>query len=66
IPFGKVDLIGHSLIVVVLLSIIGDSRREVSLVRYPWLLPVGYAAAIVLFLTLYYGGHALLFGTSIT
>jgi hypothetical protein len=66
IPFGKVDLIGHSLIVVVLLSIIGDSRREVSLVRYPWLLPVGYAAAIVLFISLYYGGHALLFGTSIT
>ncbi|HEX3439148.1 MAG TPA: hypothetical protein VHT93_02275 [Pseudolabrys sp.] len=66
IPFGKVDLIGHSLIVVVLLSIIGDSRREVSLVRYPWLLPVSYAAAIVLFLSLYYGGHALLYGTTLT
>jgi hypothetical protein len=66
IPFGKVDLIGHSLIVVVLLSIIGDNRREAGLVRYPWLLPVSYGAALVLFLTLYYGGHALLFGTSFT
>jgi hypothetical protein len=66
IPFGKVDLIGHTLIVVVLFAIIGDNRPKTSLVRYPWLLPVGYAAAVALFLSLYYGGHALLFGTSMT
>jgi hypothetical protein len=59
-------LIGHTLIVVVLLGVISDdARSEVSLVRRSWLVPAAYATALATFLTLYYAGHALLFGTSI-
>jgi hypothetical protein len=66
IQFGKIDLIGHSLIVVVLLAVIADSGGKTALVRYPWLAPVGYTAALASFLAVYYAGHALLFGSSIT
>ena len=63
--FGKVDLIGHTLIVVVLLAIIGENRGSRELVRYPYLLPVGYAASLALFLASYYVAHTALFGTPI-
>lgn len=66
ITFGKVDLIGHMLIVVVLFAVIGDNRGNRQLVRYPWLMPVGYVAALSLFMVSYYVAHALLFGTPIT
>jgi hypothetical protein len=64
--FGKVDLIGHTLIVVVLFAIVGDDRGRRDLVRYPYLLPVGYAAALALFMAFYYLSHTLLYGTPIT
>ena len=64
--FGKIDLIGHTLIVVVLLGIVADRREQSVLKRYFWLLPVGYVTALVLFLGMYYVAHSLLFGTSIT
>jgi hypothetical protein len=63
--FGKVDLIGHTLIVVVLLAIIADDRRVESKLRHTWLTPLGYASALAAFLSMYYVGHAFLFGTSI-
>jgi hypothetical protein len=63
--FGKIDLIGHTLIVVVLLAIIGDDRGNRALVRYPYLVPVGYAAALALFIASYYLAHTALFGTPI-
>jgi hypothetical protein len=63
--FGKIDLIGHSLIVVALVGIIADDGGKVARVRDSWLIPVGYAASLVLFLTAYYVGHAALFGTAI-
>jgi hypothetical protein len=64
--FGKVDLIGHTLIVVVLFAIIADNRATVTVPRHQWLIPIAYAASLAIFLLAYYGGHALLFGTSIT
>jgi hypothetical protein len=64
--FGKIDLIGHTLIVVVLLAIMADNGGKRALVRYPWLVPVGYATALSSILGLYYVVHALMFGTSIT
>ena len=64
--FGKIDLIGHSLIIVVLFAVIADNGGKTALARYPWLAPVGYSAALAGFLAVYYGGHALLFGTSST
>jgi len=66
LEFGKVDLIGHTLIVAALLAIIADKRVDKVLVRYPWLAPVGYASALGLFLSMYYVAHALIFGTSLT
>jgi len=63
--FGKIDLIGHSLIVVALFAIIADDAGETARLRNSWLLPVGYAAALAVFLASYYAGHAALFGTTI-
>ena len=64
--FGKVDLIGHTLIVVVLFAIIGDDRGLRDLGRYPYLLPVGYAASRAWFMPGYYLSHTVLYGTPIT
>ncbi len=67
VEFGKIDLIGHTLIVVVLFGIIADNpHREAKLVRYPWLVPAAYAGALALFLGAYYVMHAALYGTSLT
>lgn len=64
--FGRTDLVGHTLIVVVLLAIIADGGGKAALVRFPWLVPFGYASALAGFLAVYYLAHALLFGTAIT
>jgi hypothetical protein len=63
--FGKIDLIGHSLIVVVLVAIVADSKGKSVWQRYSWFMPLGYACALVTFLTGYYVAHSLLYGTSI-
>src|SRR5580692_9771334 len=63
--FGKIDLIGHTLIVVALFGIVADDGGKQARLRDSWLLPVTYAAALVLFLAVYYVGHAELFGTAI-
>jgi hypothetical protein len=63
--FGKIDLIGHSLIVVALIGIIADDAGQAWRARDSWLLPFGYAASLVVFLVAYYAGHAALYGTAI-
>jgi hypothetical protein len=63
--FGKIDLIGHSLIVVSLLAIAADNGGTAARLRDSWLLPVAYAASLAGFLATYYVGHAALFGTKI-
>jgi hypothetical protein len=65
LEFGKVDLIGHSLIVVALVGIIADDGGEAARLRDSSLLPFGYAASLAAFLAAYYAGHAALFGTAI-
>jgi hypothetical protein len=64
--FGKVDLVGHTLIVVVLVAVLADNGGKAAMVRYPWLVPAAYAGALSAFLAVYYVAHTLLFGTSIT
>ena len=59
--FGKLDVIGHSAIVIVLLLIIWDDVRVQVKRTHMLLAPAGYAAALAGFLTMYYGGHAMLF-----
>lgn len=61
--FGKIDFIGHSLIIVVLLAVVADNRRESKLARFTWLSPVGYASALGAFLGLYFLAHAAIFGS---
>lgn len=65
LEFGKIDLIGHSLIVIALVGIIADDAGEPMRWRDSWLLPLGYVASLVLFLATYYVAHAALFGTAI-
>ncbi|GJD55540.1 hypothetical protein [Methylobacterium dankookense] len=60
--FGKIDAIGHSGIIVVLLGIAADDARAVASRRQVVLAPAYYGAALAGFLALYYVGHALLFG----
>ena len=64
--FGKVDMVGHALIIVVLVGIVADSGGKSELVRRPWLMPVGYAGALAVFMTTYYLAHTVLFGASLT
>ncbi|HEX4410844.1 MAG TPA: hypothetical protein VH206_18905 [Xanthobacteraceae bacterium] len=63
--FGKIDMIGHSLIIVALLGIMADDAKAELRARDTWLLPAGYIGALAVFLMAYYEGHAALFGTSI-
>jgi hypothetical protein len=63
--FGKIDMIGHSLIIVTLLGIIADDGGKPAHVRDSALLPIAYAASLVVVLLAYYGVHAAMFGTSI-
>jgi hypothetical protein len=63
--FGKIDLIGHSLIVVALLGIIADDGGKGAELRHAWLVPVSYATALAAFIATYYVAHAEMFGTSI-
>ena len=63
--FGKVDLIGHTLIVVVMLGIVADDGGKSGEMRHAWWVPVGYACALSGLLAIYYVGHSLLFGTKI-
>ena len=60
--FGKVDAIGHSGIIVVLLGIAADDARRAVRVRDVALAPAWYGGALAASLALYYVGHAALFG----
>jgi hypothetical protein len=64
--FGKIDVIGHAPIVVVLLAIIGDDVAVVQRTRgFAIAAPVAYCVALAGFLAAYYFVHAWLFGTQL-
>jgi hypothetical protein len=64
--FGRLDVIGHAPIVVVLLAIIGDDVTVVQHSRrFVAAAPIAYCIALAGFLTAYYFAHAALFGTQI-
>ncbi|WP_369719733.1 hypothetical protein AB8Z38_20950 [Bradyrhizobium sp. LLZ17] len=63
--FGKLDVIGHSAIIVVLVAIVSDTRQAESDRRAPWLAPAGLCAALTVTLLAYYVGHAAIFNTTI-
>lgn len=63
--FGKLDVIGHSAIIVVLVAILSDNQPREADYRAPWLAPAGLCAALTVTLFAYYVGHAAIFNTSI-
>lgn len=63
--FGLIDAIGHSCIVAVMLAVLADDARA-PIRRWTIVLtPIGYSAALTVFLVAYYGLHGALFGSPI-
>jgi len=65
LPFGKIDLIGHSLIIVALFGIVADDGGKPARLRHSWLVPFAYASSLTVFLAAYYLAHKVLFGTAV-
>jgi len=64
--FGKIDVIGHSVILAVLLSIIGDNvAAPKQSLRRVFAAPTAYCIALAGFMVVYYVAHSMLFGTQI-
>ena len=63
--FGKLDAIGHAPIIVAMIAVAADNHAAPRRAHHPAALPVGYGAALAGFIGLYYGAHALLFGTAL-
>lgn len=63
--FGKVDAIGHSGIIVVLMAIAADNARATVRARQALMAPAYYGGALAAFLALYYLGHEALFDTGL-
>jgi hypothetical protein len=63
IPFGMIDAIGHSMIIVILIGILVD--EEPAFAKPPLEAAGYYIAALIAILAAYYGLHSALFGTLI-
>jgi hypothetical protein len=65
-PFGRVDLVGHALIMAVIVLIAADHEREVhflpAIKRAMAGVPVGLATALVVFVAGYWSLHAAFYG----
>ncbi|WP_207765842.1 CopM family metallochaperone [Pleomorphomonas carboxyditropha] len=65
-PFGRVDLIGHALIMAIIVAIAADRTREVHFLpavkRALAGVPAGLAAALVVFVAGYWGLHIAIYG----
>lgn len=65
-PFGRVELIGHALIMMILVAIVCEHSREVrfmpALKRALAGIPVGLAGTLLLFVLGYWGLHLALYG----
>jgi hypothetical protein len=66
IEFGKIDAIGHAPIIVALVAIAADDAAAAPKLQRLLMAPAGYAAALAVFLALYYFSHVVLFGAQIT
>ena len=65
-PFGRIDLVGHALIMAIIVAIAADHTRELHFL--PGLrsamagVPAALAASLVLFVTAYWGLHLAIYG----
>ncbi len=66
LEFGKIDAIGHSCIIALVLAIAADDRVDAVPVRQIVWTPVGYVVALAIVLLGYYELHSALFGTTLT
>jgi hypothetical protein len=60
--FGKIDAIGHLMIIAILLAVALDGDK--SLLKRHYLAPIAYGAALAATVGAYYGLHAVFFGNS--
>jgi hypothetical protein len=65
-PFGRIDLVGHALIMAIIVAIAADRTRELHFlpaVRRALLgVPASLASALIIFATAYWGLHLALYG----
>lgn len=63
-PFGRMDLVGHALIMAVIVAIFADPTPQVRFaIRRPlWTIPAALVAAMMVFSGSYWGLHAALYG----
>ncbi|MES2940553.1 MAG: DUF305 domain-containing protein [Pseudomonadota bacterium] len=63
-PFGRMDLVGHALIMAVIVAIFADPTPQVRFaIRRPlWTIPASLVAALLVFSGSYWGLHAVLYG----
>jgi hypothetical protein len=62
LEFGKIDAVGHLMIVVILVTVGADNARTPRRIVHA---PVFYCAALATTISLYYGLHAVIYGTHI-
>ncbi|GGH23014.1 hypothetical protein GCM10007036_28470 [Alsobacter metallidurans] len=67
-PFGRIDMVGHALIMAIIVLIAADHTKEVhfapALKRRVAAIPATLAAALVLFVAGYWGFHIALYGSA--
>jgi hypothetical protein len=67
-PFGRIDLVGHALIMAIIVAIFADHTRELHLLprarRALAGVPAGLAAALVIFVSAYWGLHLAFYGAN--
>lgn len=65
-PFGRIDLVGHALIMAIIVAIIADHSRDkdfLPLVKTKLAgIPLCLCAALIVFVSAYWGSHALIYG----
>ena len=65
-PFGRIDLIGHALIMMMIVAIAVDHTRDLHFLnairRKTVLLPVSLAGFMAVFAVSYWGTHAAIYG----
>lgn len=63
-PFGRIDLVGHALIMAIIVAIAADPTPQVrfAIRRSVWTIPVALSAALVIFTSGYWGLHLALYG----
>ena len=65
-PFGRIDMVGHALIMAIIVLIAADHTREVhfapAIKRRVAAIPVSLAAALILFVAGYWGAHIAIYG----